>query len=1299
MKKITFCFTLMVLLISQGYSQISLGDGTSTGKHVPFEPSFSYSYGQSIYLASEISATGVITSLQWYFAGSSLQYSAITVYLGHTAKSEFSTNEDWESADNLVQAYSGPITANGPGWVNITLQMPFDYNGTDNLVVAVKETLIGADAPDADFSAYQVSTRRSLSAYGDSDPFDENFPPYADYRGNYVPNVILGNIMQVCPFPINVAVSDITTSSLSLTWESAGAVSSGGTQYYISDSDINPTILTAPTGNVSSGDLAAVVSGLNPGTVYKVWVRDVCEGSPGNWSPPVSFVTACLPVASFNENFDTTDSGLPLCWSSILRGPTVDLSLSAHVDVVSYEGHSGYSSVELFKDYPSAVDDFILVSPAVNNLPTHRVKFFARTTGDISHLIIGTLDGNSIESNFSQFSNEIEITPYYTEYVIDFTDYEGTDSHIGFRMQDNSGSASIYIDDIRWELTPPCPDVAEIAVPTTTPATANITWNGEGETEWKLVYATSDIQDPTGLTPVTVLTTPAKIIEGLSENTSYNVWVSSVCNEGQGLWTGPVTFTTPCTAISQFNENFDTAEAPELPSCWTKLVRGNGIGDSYIGTDASDLYSAPNAVVINTSYPADGVDVILVSPNLQAIGSIDHRLKFFAKTENSSGTLQIGTLNSNTADAVFTPFQDVAISGNATHYTIDLSDYDGTDSYIGIRAGNVEPTKYIIDNIEWSLAPTCKDPVDLSVSELSASAATLQWSAGDSEAQWQIAYGPSTILYPEDSTISDLLGSPTLEINSLIPNTKYNIWVRSVCSGSNGDWVGPVVFTTPCIPSTYLNENFDAVTAPALPGCWSSIIRGQGVSAYAQVGTVNYYLSPSLSNSVQITNAGSEITDQIILVSPKLSNLPNATNRLKFYAKRNAAAAIQIGTLDNNNPDTAIFSNFGTAVGLTNDYALYTVDFTAYTGTDTYIGIRIKPEEASYASVYIDNVIWETAPACADLTALSVTGTTVSTADIAWSAGNGTSQAQVVYGAASVNDPDTLVAGPLLTTNSTQLTGLESNTEYRFWVRSVCIPGGNGAWIGPIEFSTKCLSGSIPYTEDFEGLLAPNLPNCSSFLNAGLANNWNTSDYPYGDFETICLTYGGSNVNANAWFFTQGLNLEQGTNYKIAFDYGKGGFDDTESLRVMYGTSADVAGMTLPLVDLAEVTNSLPMNSTTSFTAPTTGIYYFGFNAYSQAGQEMLIVDNISVDFMLSNGDFSNDNFSYYPNPVKNTLNLSYTKNISNVSVYTILGQKVIENTINANNTQMDMSQLSRGTYIVKVTSDNQTKTIKVVKQ
>jgi len=88
-----------------------------------------------------------------------------------------------------------------------------------------------------------------------------------------------------------------------------------------------------------------------------------------------------------------------------------------------------------------------------------------------------------------------------------------------------------------------------------------------------------------------------------------------------------------------------------------------------------------------------------------------------------------------------------------------------------------------------------------------------------------------------------------------------------------------------------------------------------------------------------------------------------------------------------------------------------------------------------------------------------------------------------------------------------------------------------------------------------------------------------------------------------------------------------------------------------------------------------------------------------AYDASLANDSFDSSNFTFYPNPVKNILNLSYNKEISTVEIFNLIGQKVISTNFNTNDAQVDMSTLANGPYMVKVTSDNQVKTIKVIKQ
>jgi len=109
--------------------------------------------------------------------------------------------------------------------------------------------------------------------------------------------------------------------------------------------------------------------------------------------------------------------------------------------------------------------------------------------------------------------------------------------------------------------------------------------------------------------------------------------------------------------------------------------------------------------------------------------------------------------------------------------------------------------------------------------------------------------------------------------------------------------------------------------------------------------------------------------------------------------------------------------------------------------------------------------------------------------------------------------------------------------------------------------------------------------------------------------------------------------------------------------------------------------------------------YYINVGHYSGSTNNPEGPFTINVTTALSTSSFNLASLKAYPNPVKDVLMLTYDQNITNVSVFNLLGQQVINKSLNTTDAQVDMSALPQGTYLVKVAADNQVKTIKVVKQ
>ena len=141
MKKL---FTLLTLFLSISFGAwadvetVSIGDGEATQEFVPTWPYMKYSMSEQIYTANEIGMAGNITSIAFYCTYRQ-DYNArsIDIYMVHTDKTSFSSNTDWVAVTDNDKVYSGGMLFTLNSWQTITLDTPFDYNGTSNLAILI----------------------------------------------------------------------------------------------------------------------------------------------------------------------------------------------------------------------------------------------------------------------------------------------------------------------------------------------------------------------------------------------------------------------------------------------------------------------------------------------------------------------------------------------------------------------------------------------------------------------------------------------------------------------------------------------------------------------------------------------------------------------------------------------------------------------------------------------------------------------------------------------------------------------------------------------------------------------------------------------------------------------------------------------------------------------------------------------------------------------------------------------------------------------------------------------------------
>ena len=92
----------------------------------------------------------------------------------------------------------------------------------------------------------------------------------------------------------------------------------------------------------------------------------------------------------------------------------------------------------------------------------------------------------------------------------------------------------------------------------------------------------------------------------------------------------------------------------------------------------------------------------------------------------------------------------------------------------------------------------------------------------------------------------------------------------------------------------------------------------------------------------------------------------------------------------------------------------------------------------------------------------------------------------------------------------------------------------------------------------------------------------------------------------------------------------------------------------------------------------------------------VLQTDSFKVEGTLGLSENEIYDFEYYYNPLNDVLTMTSGEKLSNIQIFNILGQKLIEKEINSYNYQINLSNLATSIYFIKVESNNGAKSFKL---
>lgn len=348
-----------------------------------------------------------------------------------------------------------------------------------------------------------------------------------------------------------------------------------------------------------------------------------------------------------------------------------------------------------------------------------------------------------------------------------------------------------------------------------------------------------------------------------------------------------------------------------------------------------------------------------------------------------------------------------------------------------------------------------------------------------------------------------------------------------------------------------------------------------------------------------------------------------------------------------------------------------------------------------------------TAAACDVPTALTVTSPSPTTATVTFTAAAGATGYSIIYGPAGFN-PNSAGTTVATTTSPYTITGLAGLTSYDVYIRTNCSASSQSDLVGPVRVTTACqppIISTFPYTENFDGVAADNLPCGVTVSNVnGDDESWFVTDQRGPASAPNHIAYFFSTTNTTTavddWFYTPALFMRAGSTYQLTFKYKALVLGTFEKMEVKYGTAATPAAQTNLLWSNNNIVNTSYVTTTPgtgagqvmAITPTTSGNVYIGFHAKSDADQYALFVDDISVTASTLTGTSSalQKAINLYPNPTAGNLTVAVSganaKNGLQVEVTNMLGQRVHTSTVRDNAVKtIDLSNLANGMYTVKV--------------
>ena len=570
MNKKSLLFLLLMALFApwaaNAQETVTIGNGTSGGSGTPFNTLYGYSFVEQIYSADEITVdgetvAGTITELRFYlnqvYADVAMTHD-IVVYMKNVTKSAFSTVADYEhvTSNDIVFEGQWTIPMNTSGWLSIPLDTPFVYDGESNLMVAIDENTSGYKTRN--FRYTNTTDNTVVSFHSDSnnpDPYSASLDSFSysalkKTRAD-LQLVIIPSAGPSCPKPTNLTVSNLSSNSATVNWESTG------TWFHYQYRESGEEWIEDGGYGGTGSTFASLTEVLEPNTTYEFRVQNICNLDPLEESAyaTTQFTTPCGAITTFpwTEDFESYDANtIPSCWDN--SSSTSSTLASNPERIWGVYSYSNNKMLRMYNYYVQSGTALINTNPIT--LPggdAYQLAFdYSHRANCGAFKVKISTDGGTTFTDLQSYTstgsnNYTDPGTFTTADPIFLTDYAGQTVILQFFAEANYGSGAIFLDNVSIRKVPTCLPPTGLHVAELTAHSVRIEWDAEEGAMFQENFNTLSFDPNTPPTDWGTYTDYDNFAywDGLAPEHFYGIWVRKYCSADDQSEPIYITFTTP----------------------------------------------------------------------------------------------------------------------------------------------------------------------------------------------------------------------------------------------------------------------------------------------------------------------------------------------------------------------------------------------------------------------------------------------------------------------------------------------------------------------------------------------------------------------------------------------------------------------------------------------------------------------------------------------------------------------------------------------------------------------------------